>query len=89
MCVAVSEGVMALRLLLIEDDVLLGSSTKVGLEQDGFAVDWVSDAESADRAVTEHVGTTQAILDLGLPGTDGETLLRQWRARGERQGLSF
>ena len=86
MCIAISEGVRVLRLLLIEDDVLLGSSTKVGLEQDGFAVDWVSDAESADRAVTTH-RYDAAILDLGLPGTDGETLLRQWRARGERTGV--
>jgi DNA-binding response OmpR family regulator len=60
----------------------LGSSTKVGLEQDGFAVDWVNDAEAADRAVTVH-RYEATVLDLGLPGTDGETLLREWRARGE------
>jgi len=71
------------RILLVEDDVLLGSSTKVGLEQDGFAVDWVRDAEAADRAVTTHVYEA-AVLDLGLPGTDGETLLRDWRGRNER-----
>jgi DNA-binding response OmpR family regulator len=72
-----------LRILLVEDDVLLGSSTKVGLEQDGFAVDWVNDARAADRALTTHLYEA-VILDLGLPGTDGETLLRDWRTRGER-----
>jgi DNA-binding response OmpR family regulator len=72
-----------LRILLVEDDLLLGSSTKVGLEQDGFAVDWVNDAAAADRAITTH-RYDAVVLDLGLPGTDGETLLRDWRARGER-----
>ena len=72
-----------MRILLVEDDMHLGSSTKVGLEQDGFAVDWVNDAEAADRAVTVH-RYEATVLDLGLPGTDGETLLREWRARGER-----
>ena len=72
-----------MRILLVEDDLLLGSSTKVGLEQDGFAVDWVNDAAAADRAITTH-RYDAVVLDLGLPGTDGETLLRDWRARGER-----
>jgi len=75
-----------LRILLVEDDVLLGTSTKVGLEQDGYAVDWVNDAEAADRALTTHVYDA-VVLDLGLPGTDGETLLRGWRARGERTAV--
>jgi two-component system OmpR family response regulator/two-component system response regulator QseB len=74
------------RLLLVEDDVLLGSSTKVGLEQDGFAVDWVNDADAADRALRVHLYDA-VVLDLGLPGTDGETVLREWRARGERTAV--
>jgi len=83
---AVAEGVTDLRLLLVEDDMQLGSSTKVGLEQSGFALDWVNDADAADHAVTTH-RYDAVILDLGLPDTDGETLLRNWRARGERTSV--
>ena len=79
-------GVRNLRLLLIEDDVPLGSSTKTGLEQEGYVVDWVHDAEAADRALTTHVYDA-AILDLGLPDTDGEALLRAWRSRGDRTAV--
>jgi len=75
-----------LRVLLVEDDFLLGSSTKVGLEQDGYAVDWVREAAAADRALTTHVYDA-VVLDLGLPGTDGEALLRQWRARDEQTAV--
>jgi len=57
-------GGLNLRVLLVEDDVLLGTSTKVGLEQDGYAVDWVKDAEAADRALTTHVYDA-VVLDLG------------------------
>lgn len=86
MCKAVTVGVTDLRVLLIEDDEQLGSSTKVGLEQIGFALDWVNDAGAADHAVTTH-RYDAVILDLGLPDTDGETLLRNWRARGERTSV--
>lgn len=86
MCIDMDKGATELRLLLVEDDALLGSSTKVGLEQEGYAVDWVKDPEAADRALTTH-RYDAAILDLGLPGTDGETLLRAWRARGDRTAV--
>ena len=75
-----------MRLLLVEDDVSLGASTKTGLEQEAFVVDWVNDAEAADQALTTHVYDA-VILDLGLPGTDGEALLRAWRARGDRTAV--
>lgn len=81
-----SNGVRNLRLLLIEDDVPLGSSTKAGLEQEGYVVDWVNDAAAADRALTARIFDA-AILDLGLPDTDGEALLRAWRARGDRTAV--
>jgi hypothetical protein len=54
MCIATGKGAKELRLLIIEDDVLLGSSTKAGLEQHGYTVDWVKDPEAADRALTTH-----------------------------------
>lgn len=73
---------MAVQLLLIEDDEFLGSSTKVGLEQDGYTVDWVTDAEAADRAFAERTYGA-AILDLGLPRMGGEDLLSILRARGD------
>lgn len=75
-----------MRILLIEDDALLGASTRVGLEQDGYAVDWVQEAEAADCAIKTH-SYDAVVLDLGLPGTDGEALLRRWRARGERRAV--
>jgi DNA-binding response OmpR family regulator len=77
---------MQLRLLLVEDDVHLGSPTKVGLEQAGFVVDWVTGASDAESAVTAH-RYDAVILDLGLPDGNGETLLREWRTRGERTAV--
>lgn len=69
-----------MRILLAEDDAMLGDSVRNGLEQDGFTVDWVTDGAAADRAVGSH-RYDAIVLDLGLPGIDGESLLRGWRAR--------
>jgi two-component system OmpR family response regulator/two-component system response regulator QseB len=71
------------RILLAEDDVMLGESMRAGLEQDGFAVDWVRDGATADSAIRSY-RYDAVVLDLGLPGTDGEALLRGWRQRDER-----
>lgn len=69
----------ALRLLLVEDDELLGQGLATGLTQAGFAVDRVRTGEDAQVALeTTHYDA--AVLDLGLPGMDGLTLLRQRRA---------
>jgi DNA-binding response OmpR family regulator len=68
-----------MRLLLVEDDDLLGQGLANGLTQAGFAVDRVRTAEDAEVALeTTHYDA--AILDLGLPGIDGLALLRQRRA---------
>jgi DNA-binding response OmpR family regulator len=68
-----------MRLLLVEDDDLLGQGLANGLTQAGFAVDRVRTAEDAEVALeTTHYDA--AILDLGLPGMDGLALLRQRRA---------
>ena len=72
-----------MRVLFVEDDTLLGASTKLGLEQDGFAVDWVTDGAAADSALTAH-RYDASVLDLGLPDVDGEKLLRAWRLREDR-----
>jgi two-component system response regulator QseB len=70
-----------MRLLLVEDDAMIGEAIRAGLKRDGFAVDWVRDTGSAGRALdTEPFELL--LLDLGLPGGDGFTLLKALRGRG-------
>jgi two-component system, OmpR family, response regulator QseB len=70
------------RLLLVEDDAMIGEAIRAGLKREGFAVDWLHDATVAAQAlVTEPFELM--LLDLGLPGTDGLRLLKTLRARGE------
>ena len=69
-----------MRLLLVEDDRMIGKAMKQGLTDAGFTVDWVTDGPSAERALTNGVYQL-AVLDLGLPGKDGMTVLRDLRAR--------
>ena len=72
-----------MRILLAEDDDLLGSGVRAGLTQHGFAVDWVRDGVAAERELLS--GSHQAaVLDLGLPRQDGMDTLRSVRARGAR-----
>ena len=69
-----------MRLLLVEDDRMIGESVQKGLRQDGFSVDWVQDGRSAELALeTEHYDCV--LLDLGLPKKDGMDVLRGLRAR--------
>lgn len=70
-----------MRLLLVEDDKMLGESVQIGLQLDGYAVDWVRDGESARQAALTH-DYAAMLLDLGLPGRDGLDVLRGLRARG-------
>jgi DNA-binding response OmpR family regulator len=72
-----------MRLLVAEDDALLGQAVKTGLEQDGFTVDWASDGATADHLARAH-HYDAVVLDLGLAGIGGETLLRGWRERQDR-----
>lgn len=69
-----------MRVLLAEDDALLGASVQQGLTQEGFIVDWVTDGAAADVAVLTHAYDVIA-LDLTLPNLGGEQLLHRWRAR--------
>jgi two-component system, OmpR family, response regulator QseB len=72
----------AVRLLLVEDDAMIGEAIRAGLKREGFAVDWVHDAAVAAQAL----GTDPfelMLLDLGLPGSDGLQLLKTLRSRGE------
>lgn len=69
-----------MRILLVEDDDMIGESVVAGLECEGHAVDWVRDGDSALLALN----TTEfslVILDLGLPGKDGLQVLKEMRAK--------
>lgn len=69
-----------MRILLAEDDTLLGDGLRAGLRQLGFQVDWVRDGAAAERELASGVYTA-AVLDLGLPLKDGLDVLQAVRAR--------
>lgn len=69
-----------MRILLVEDDALLGDALQVGLRQADYAVDWVRDGISAETALTTE-DYAAAVLDLGLPRMDGLDVLRHLRAK--------
>lgn len=70
-----------MRLLILEDDLQLGEALRDGLRQLGHVVDWFSEGQQADAAL-RGTAYDAAVLDLGLPGTDGLVWLRRWRERG-------
>ncbi len=73
-----------MRVLLVEDDVLLGKAVRTGLEQQGHAVDWVRDGvEAESAALTGHYAAL--LLDLGLPRQDGMQVLANLRRKGFSQ----
>ena len=72
-----------MRVLLVEDDPMVGESVRQGLRQDGFAVDWVNDGRAAELAVDNAVYDVM-LLDLGLPKKEGLEVLRALRRRGNR-----
>lgn len=69
-----------MRVLLVEDDGLLGSAVQAGLEQSGYTVDWLRDGRQAAAAL-RHEEPDLLVLDLGLPGKDGIRVLGELRAR--------
>lgn len=71
-----------MRLLLIEDDDMIGRAVRQGLVSAGFAVDWVQDARAAQLSLSTGVYDL-AILDLGLPRGDGMELLKDLRQGGD------
>ena len=74
-----------MRLLLVEDDAMIGRAVVRGLTQAGFAVDWTTDGSAGLSAARERVYDL-VILDLGLPRLDGLALLKSLRA--QRDGVS-
>lgn len=70
-----------MRLLLVEDDPLLGDGIQAGLRQAGFIVDWVQNGRGAEAALSAEEFSA-LVLDLGLPGEpDGMALLARLRSR--------
>ena len=70
-----------MRLLVVEDDLLLGNGIQVALQQIGYAVDWLTDGEAAIHAL--NVETFDGvILDLNLPRKSGLEILKQLRESG-------
>jgi len=68
-----------MHVLLVEDDRMIGESVRTALKQDGHAIDWLRDGNSAETALN-HEEFDIVLLDLGLPGKDGLELLRSLRA---------
>jgi DNA-binding response OmpR family regulator len=70
-----------MRVLLVEDDPVLGETLKTDLQRAGFALDWARDGIDG-----EHLGMEEpydaAVLDLGLPGRPGLEVLAHWRRAG-------
>jgi len=72
-----------MRLLLVEDDEILGDGLKAGLSMEGYAVDWVTDGKMANEALKLNPYEL-VVLDLTLPGMDGITILTKLRKRKDK-----
>ena len=70
-----------MRILLVEDDPMIGESVRKGLRQDGFVVDWVEDGEGAELALASHAYDLM-VLDQGLPRKGGLEVLKSLRQKG-------
>ncbi len=69
-----------MRLLLVEDDTMIGESVRLGLRQDGFVVDWVQDGKAAELALSNETYAL-LLLDLGLPKKGGLEVLKNLRTQ--------
>lgn len=70
-----------MRILLVEDDILLGDGIRAGLKLADYAVDWVRDPDAARLALLDHAYQA-CVLDLGLPKRDGLSVLKDLRQSG-------
>lgn len=73
-----------MRVLLIEDDYLIGDGLKIGLERLGFTIDWFTDGLDGKEALLQ-APYEAVILDLGLPSIDGLSILKDWRNQGKKE----
>lgn len=72
-----------MRLLLVEDDAMIGEAVRLGLRKQGLAVDWVQDGAAAKAALGAE-GFDLVLLDLGLPKLDGLQVLKWLRGTGSK-----
>lgn len=70
-----------MRLLLVEDDPMIGAAVHSGLRQQGHSIDWVQDGRAAELALADGVHEL-LLLDLGLPRKSGLELLAGLRKKG-------
>lgn len=73
-----------MRILLVEDDLLIGDGLNIGLGKLGFTVDWFKNGLDGREALFQ-APYDSVVLDLGLPGIDGLTILKEWRSRGRKE----
>jgi len=69
-----------MRILVVEDDALLGDAIQAGLKQAGYAVDWLQDGAAADHALASEPYSA-VVLDWGLPRLTGLQVLQRLRSR--------
>lgn len=73
-----------MRILIAEDDPMIGASLVRGLTDDGYSVEWVRDGQQAQTALQDRLNEFQiALLDWGLPHKSGIEVLRSLRRRGD------
>jgi DNA-binding response OmpR family regulator len=70
----------SMRVLLVEDDTMIGESLEEGLRKENYAVDWVQDGYAADLALCNH-SYDLILLDIGLPRKDGIRVLDDYRRK--------
>lgn len=73
---------MHMKILLAEDDAMIGENIQIALDAEGNGVEWVKDGASAEAALHRH-NYDAILLDLGLPRRDGLDVLRALRSRGD------
>jgi two-component system OmpR family response regulator/two-component system response regulator QseB len=71
-----------MRILIVEDDSLLGEGLRAGLSQHGFTIDWLQEGRLALHAL-RYEKFDATVLDLGLPDMDGAKVLLEYRKQGE------
>jgi two-component system response regulator QseB len=72
-----------MRVLLVEDDTMIGEAVRAGLRKQGLAVDWVQDGAAARSALSAETFEL-VLLDLGLPKVDGLQVLKWLRGTGSK-----
>jgi len=72
-----------MRILVVEDDELLGDGLTTGLKQEGYTIDWLKDGHSADLALQDNTFEL-IVLDIGLPKLSGIEVLKRLRKRGDQ-----